>query len=74
MARKYELGKPMVDNPKQLGIACHRLHEYYMDVSNRTFSHNVVNLVVHFAEEHFKHDGQIFTVEFDDLFNMFHFC
>ena len=65
VARKYEPGKPMVDNPKQLGIACHQLHEYYMDVSNRTFPHNVVSLVVHFAEEHFKHDGQMFMVEFD---------
>ncbi len=73
VARKYEPGKPMVDNPKQLGIACHRLHEYYMDVSNRTFPHNVVSLVVHFAEEHFKHDSQMFTVEFEDLFDMFHF-
>jgi len=73
VARKYEQGKPMVNYPVQLGIACQRLHEYYMDVSNRTFPHNVVSLVVHFAEEHFKHDSEMFTVQFDDLFDMFHF-
>ena len=73
VARKYEPEKPMVDNPAQLGIACWRLHDYYLDVPNRTFPHNVLSLVVHFVEEHFKHDGEMFTVEFDDLFDMFHF-
>ena len=73
VARKYEAGKPMVDNPATLGIACWKLHDYYMDVSNRTFPHNVVSLVVHLTEEHFKNDARICTVQFDDLFDMFHF-
>ena len=63
----------MVDNPAALGIACRKLHDYYMDVSNRTLPHNVVSLIVHFMEEHFKNDARIFTVQFDDLFDMFHF-
>ena len=37
VARKYEAGKPMVDNAAELGIACRKLHDYYLDVSNRTF-------------------------------------
>ena len=57
VARKYEVGKPMVDNPAALGIACWKLHDYYMDVSNRAFPHDIVSLVVHFAEEHFKNDA-----------------
>ena len=73
VARKYEAGKPMVDNAAELGIACRKLHDYYLDVSNRTFPHNVVSLVVHLTEEHFKNDARIFTVQFDDLFDMFHF-
>ena len=36
VARKYEAGKPMVDNAAELGIACRKLHDYYLDVSNRT--------------------------------------
>ena len=73
VARQYERGKPMVDSPAQLGIACRRLHKYYLDVSNRPFPNNVMSLVVHFAEEHFKHGAAMFTVEFQDLFDMFHF-
>ena len=73
VARKYQAGKPMVDNAVELGIACRKLHDYYLDVSNRTFPHNVVSLVVHLTEEHFKNDARICTVQFDDLFDMFHF-
>ena len=73
VARKYEAGKPMVYNTAELGIACRKLHDYYLDVSNRTFPHNVVSLVVHLMEEHFKNDARICTVQFDDLFDMFHF-
>ena len=73
VARKYEAGKPMVDNPVALGIACWKLHDYYMDISNRTFPHNIISLVVHLTEEHFKNDARICTVQFDDLFDMFHF-
>src|SRR6266540_5924316 len=70
VARKYEAGKPMVDNPVALSIACRKLHDYYLDISNRTFPHNVISLVVHLTEEHFKNDARICTVQFDDLFDM----
>src|SRR5438105_12520699 len=73
VAHKYEAGKLMVDNPAALGIACRKLHDYYMDVSNRTLPHNVVSLIVHFTEEHLKNDVRLCNMQFNDLFDMFHF-
>ena len=73
VARKYERRKPMVENERQLGVACKRLHDYYLDVSNRPFPNAVFSIVVHFGDENFKNKGEIFMVEFDDLFDMFHF-
>ena len=73
VARKYERGRPMVEDEAALGVACRRLHDYYLDVSNRPFPHTVMSLVVHFGDEHLKNNGQMFTVEFGDIFDMFHF-
>ena len=73
VASKYERGKPMVENEAALGVACRRLHDYYMDVSNRPFPHTVKSIMVYFGYEQFKNDGQMFTVQFDDIFDMLNF-
>ena len=73
VARKFERGKPMVDDPLKLGVACKKLHEHYLDVSNRPFPNNVISFMVHFDDDHFKHGPGMFMVEFEDIFDMFHF-
>ena len=76
LARKFVQDEPLVETVERhptLGMACARLHTWYMEQASKTDEQRCSGVTVKFKKDHLKHDRQdcVFTVTFDDLFLLF---
>ena len=75
LAQKFVLGKPLVErlDTTTIGLACTRLHTWYMEQANKTDEQRRSGVTVKFKKDHFNHEAQdcVFTVTFDDMFCLF---
>ena len=76
LARKFMLGEPLVKTVEPdctLGMACTRMHLWYVEQANKTDEQRCSGVDVKFKKDHLNHDRQdcVFTVTFEDLFFLF---
>ena len=73
VARRFVLGEPMLsrEDLSSIGVICQRLHAHYMERSNAPGIQRENGIVVQFQADHFKYNLSFFTIDYEDLFDLF---